>query len=163
PSSRIRVARDEAGRVVGFSTVLPVCRESLQILELNPGIAALLRTQQLHPGMATLAATAEATNCFNLCHVVQSKESTGHVRAALLRDFSGLFAIGGTYHCSTVLPSYKGLLEACGFERVPAARLPRHPAALAYGWFQPQADRAKSGRISHDALPVAKAWHPRLG
>ena len=123
PSSRIRVARDEAGHVVGFSTVLPVCRESLQILELNPGIAALLRTQQRHPGMATLAATAEATNCFNLCHVVQSKESTGHVRAALLRDFSGLFAIGGTYHCSTVLPSYKGLLEACGFERIPAAQI----------------------------------------
>jgi hypothetical protein len=57
-----------------------------------------------------------------LCHIVHAAETPGPVRAALLRDFSGLFAIGGTYLCSTFLPSYKALLEACGFRRIPAAQ-----------------------------------------
>ena len=43
-------------------------------------------------------------------------------RAALLRDVSGIFAAGGVYLCATPLPTYKNLLEACGFQRVPEAR-----------------------------------------
>ena len=123
PGSRIRVARDELGRFMGFSTVVPICQESLQVLQLNPGITALVRAHWSATELATLPATAESARCFSLCHVVHTREQAGPVRAALVRDFSGLFAMGGTYLCSTLLPSYKGLLEACGFERIPAAQI----------------------------------------
>jgi energy-coupling factor transporter ATP-binding protein EcfA2 len=121
--SRIRVARDGEGRLVGFSTVVPLRRESLRFLQLNPGVAALLRARWSETDLPLFLSTVEAERCFILCHVVHSSESAGSVRAALLRDFSGLFALGGTYLCSTVLPSYKALLEACGFERIAAAQI----------------------------------------
>jgi hypothetical protein len=122
PASRVRIAREEGGRVMGFSTVLPVSRESLPILELDEAAAPLVRAYCSARPPARLPAIAADATAHYLCHVIHATDTSGPVRAALLRNFSGLFAASGTYLCSTWLPSYKALLEACGFERVPAAR-----------------------------------------
>jgi hypothetical protein len=119
PGSRIRVARC-GERLMGFSVTIPVCRESAPILSLEPAMSALLDLCRSKP--AKLPATADVATSFYLCHVIQVEEKGATVRAALLRDLAGLLGLGGTYLCSTGVPFYKGLVETCGFRRVPAVQ-----------------------------------------
>ncbi len=124
PGSRVRVALNDHDQVLGFSTVIPICRASIPIMRIDPGTSALLDLCWTNRQLGAPPADAESARSFLLCQVVQGPTSAGAVRGALLRDFSGLFALGGTYFCSTVLPSYKSLLEACGFRRLPEAETP---------------------------------------
>jgi hypothetical protein len=119
--SRVRIARDD-DRLVGFNMVVPVCQESLPILELDPAMSRLLHARWCPLELARLPATADGATSFYLCHLIHVEETAATVRAALLRDLAGLLAAEGTYLCSTFVPFYKVLLETCGFRRVPAAQ-----------------------------------------
>jgi len=122
PATRLRVARGREGRVLGFSTVLPVCQETIPLLDAHPAYAPLVRASW-GPGQRAALPMAPATsNIFYLLHTVYEGEMAGVVRAALLRDLASLFAKGGIHLCATFVPAHKQMLETCGFERVPAAR-----------------------------------------
>ena len=122
PATRLRVARGREGRVLGFSTVLPVCQETIPLLDVHPAYAPLVRASW-GPGQRAALPVAPATsNIFYLLHTVYEGEMAGVVRAALLRDLASLFAKGGIHLCATFVPAHKQMLETCGFERVPAAR-----------------------------------------
>jgi hypothetical protein len=119
--TRVRVARSN-GRVLGFSFAIPVCQTSLPFLRQDRAFMRLIEAYSTGSRHLVLPATAQTTNIFYLSHAVHSTESPAAVRAALLRDLAGLFALGGVYFACTPLPSYKRLLEACGFELIPGAR-----------------------------------------
>jgi hypothetical protein len=108
--------------VLGFSTVLTVCQGSVDLLLRHPAYAPLVRAYWSGGDVALLPATPERSIIFYLLHLVHSDESPGAVRSALVRDMSGLLAVGGTYLCSTFLPVFKHLLKSCEFDEIPAAR-----------------------------------------
>jgi len=120
--ARHRIARDRAGVAKGFSTVVPVCRETIPLLDLHSGFAPLLHAYWKPKELAGLPLTAEKSSIFYVVYLVHAREGAGAARAALLRDVSSIFSVSGVYLCSTPLPTYKNLLEACGFQRVPGAR-----------------------------------------
>jgi hypothetical protein len=122
PGTRLRVARDRDGRTLGFSTVLPVCQETIPLLNLHPAYAQLVHAHWSPADLAALPASSDAATIFYLLHLVYAGEMPGATRAALMRDLSGVFASNGTYLSSTCVPANKRMLEACGFEQLPAAR-----------------------------------------
>jgi hypothetical protein len=63
----------------------------------------------------------EATHTFYLLHLAHLDAQLEAVRAALLRDWLGVFALGGTYLVTTPIELYQRMLEACGFQRLPGA------------------------------------------
>jgi hypothetical protein len=122
PGTRLRLARDRDGRVLGFSAAVPLCQESVPLLARHPAHAPLLGARWGPPESAALPATAAEATAFYFARVVEGREAPAAVRAVLLRDLSGLFARGGAYLCTTAAPAFKRLLEACGFAPVPDAR-----------------------------------------
>jgi len=122
PAARVRVARDRDGRVLGFSTVLPVCQETITVLDLHRAYAPLVHARWGRAELKGLPASPDRTNISYLLHLVHAETIPGAVRGALLRDLSSVFASSGIYLSSTFVPAYKEMLEACGFQRVPAAR-----------------------------------------
>jgi hypothetical protein len=122
PGTRLRVARDRDGRMLGFSTVLPVCQATIPLLDLHSAYAPLVHAYGSPDGLAALPASSDGATIFCLLHLVYDGEMPAATRAALLRDLSSVFASSGTYLSSTFVPANKRMLEACGFEHLPAAR-----------------------------------------
>jgi hypothetical protein len=122
PATRLRVARGREGKVIGFSTVLPVCQETIPLLDAHPAYAPLVHSLWGPAQRAALPLTPGTSNIFYLLHMLYAGEMAGVIRAALLRDLASMFAKGGIHLCATFVPAYKQMLEACGFDRVPAAR-----------------------------------------
>jgi DNA polymerase III delta prime subunit len=118
PETRVRVAKNGDGVPVGFSTVVPVCRESIPFLERHPRHARLLNAYFVPLRRKSLPATADRATAHYLLHVAATgttAQATA-VRSALLRELGAIFGLGGTYLSSTALPLLNQLLEACGFE-----------------------------------------------
>jgi hypothetical protein len=122
PGTRLRVARERDGRTLGFSTVLPVCQETISLLELHPAYAPLVHAYCSPASVAALPESPNDATIFYLLHLVYAGAIPGAIRSALLRDLSRVFATSGIYLSSTFVPAHKRMLEACGFECVPAAR-----------------------------------------
>jgi hypothetical protein len=122
PGTRLRVARDRDGRTHGFSTVLPVCQETILLLDQHPAYAPLVHAFWSPGDLAALPPSSDGATAFYLLHVVFAGEMPGAIRAALLRDLASIFATSGIYLSSTFVPANKQMLEACGFEHLPAAQ-----------------------------------------
>lgn len=120
--TRLRIARDRDGQPLGFNSLVPVCRESLAILEGHPGIVPAVHAYEGTADPMQLPATAEDATVFYLLHVAHTDVLPEAVQAALARDLVGMLAHGGTYLASTPLPAYQRLLELMGWQRLPAAR-----------------------------------------
>jgi hypothetical protein len=122
PATRLQVARGREGKVLGFSTVLRVCQESLSLLETHPAYDSLLPAYWSPAELAMFPIAPDNSTVFVLLHMLYAGEVAGATRAALLRDLSGLFARGGTHFCATFVPAYKQMLATCGYEQLPSAR-----------------------------------------
>ncbi len=126
--TRVRVVRDRDSRAIGFTTTLPVCQQSTPLLQAfgGPSIHALW------PPLAALPATADSTSIFHFAQLAYLDAFHEPARAALLRDVFGVLALGQVYTLVTPIPEYKQLLEALGFQHIPAAR------SFTYGTSNPQ-------------------------
>jgi AAA ATPase-like protein len=122
PGARIRVGRDRDGRALGFTTVLPVCQETIPLLDGHPALAPLIHAYWDQAALEALPASPDRSNIFYLLHLVQGGTIPGAVRGSLLRDLSGVFASSGIYLSSTYIPAHKRMLDVCGFQLMPAAR-----------------------------------------
>jgi hypothetical protein len=122
PGTRLRVARDQDGTILGFSTILPVCRETITLLDLHPAYAPLVHAYWTPAELAALPYSPDSTSASYLLHLVHGRDRPGGARAALLRELSCVFAKGGIHLCATFIPAYKQMLEMCGYERLPSAR-----------------------------------------
>jgi DNA-binding CsgD family transcriptional regulator/transcriptional regulator with XRE-family HTH domain len=122
PETRIRIARDRDGQPIGFNACLPVCRDSLSILQLHPDHAPAVRAYFGTPAAPQLASHARSSKVRYLLHAAHTHKLADSVRAALARDFTALFAAGGVFLTTSPISAYKQLFERFGWERLPAAR-----------------------------------------
>lgn len=118
PGTRLRVVREMDGPPMGFSTVVPVCMESIGFLERHPMHGRLLERFYTGGRREALPKTAEAATAQYLLHVVASSDASSVARRPLLRDLAGIFGYGGNYLCTTRDPLFNQLMEVCGFEAV---------------------------------------------
>lgn len=172
PGTRLRVARDRDGRILGFSTVLPVCQETIPLLDRHPAYAPLVHAFWSPGDLAALPPSSDRANAFYLLHVVFAGEMPGAIRAALLRDIASIFATSGIYLSSTFVPGNKQMLEACGFEHLPAARneawgaeypVDGYVLDLSCIGFEPWIEAVMSGRRPPRPLGCAALEHELQG
>jgi hypothetical protein len=172
PGSRLRVARDREGRILGFSTVLPVCQETIPLLDLHTAYAPLVHSYWSAADLAALPASSDAATVFYLLHLVYAGDMPGATRAALMRDLSSVFASSGVYLSSTFVPANKQMLDAVGFERLPAARseawgadypVDGYVLDLSRIGFEPWIDSLMSGRRPPRPLGCADLEHELQG
>jgi hypothetical protein len=125
PAARIRVARDADNRIVGFSTAVPICHDTLALVEGHPGLAKTVQAyvRRLEPG--ALPQTPAETDTYFFFNLANTESEPVATQQALIRDVFGLFARGGKYLVATPIPPFKTLFETLGFERLPEAQ----------GWF----------------------------
>lgn len=115
PDARLRIARDREGRAVGFSGIVPVCREALPLLTGDSALSGLARSRWTESERASWPPGAAQSTVFVLRFLAETGPRPDTVRAALLRDMVGILARGGTYYVATPIPEYKALVEALGF------------------------------------------------
>lgn len=117
--NRLRVARDGDNRIVGFSTSIALCRESLPIITAHPGLAVQVNAVVRRLGdLQTLPPDAASANTYLFCNLAHTELDPEATQQALIRDVFGLFARGERYLVVTPIPAYKGLFDALGFERI---------------------------------------------
>jgi DNA-binding CsgD family transcriptional regulator len=127
PGTRLQVARDRAGRVLGFTTVVPVCEESVRILELYPGLVPALSTYS-----TGLPPAADKATVFYLLHLAHADLMHDAVLAVLLRGLLSVVAHGGVYLTATPLPTLQDLFERLGWQHLSGARKAEAPAVETY-------------------------------
>jgi hypothetical protein len=116
--TRVRVARNDDGIPVGFSMVLPVCKESIGFLERHPVHADLVNAYLVPTRRGVLAVGGQDATAYYMLPVVAAREEKGAVRCALFRDLAGIFGLSGTYLCMSREPLVDRLLTECAFEMV---------------------------------------------
>jgi hypothetical protein len=123
PELRVRIARDETGRALGFSLSIPVCRDSMEVLDAHPGIASLAHAYLQTPDAPTeLPEDPADATLFYLLHSAHTDVLPQAVSALLLRELFAIVAGGLTYLASTPIPMYQNFFVRMGWEHVPAAR-----------------------------------------
>lgn len=118
--TRTRVARDRDNRIVGFSTAMPMCRESVSAARRHPGLRAIIDAYMQRLG-SRLPDQPEDSNTYFFYNLAHTQEDERVTQQALIRDVFGLFARGGVYLVATPLPTYKNLFRSLGFQRLPGA------------------------------------------
>ena len=118
--TRIRVARDADNRLVGFSTAVPVCSETLRLIDDTPGLKPTLHSFLAH-SRGQLPGRAAESNIHFFVNLAHDESDPVATQQALVRDVFGLFARGGTYLVATPIPAYKQLFQALGFRSLPEA------------------------------------------
>ena len=121
PGSRVRVARDSEGRMIGFNLVLPICRESWPLIAdhrvLGPAVTCQWPTEE----RAALPGTPAETDIYYLLQVAHAGVTPDVVFAAVWRDLFSVLARGGAYVTIAGIPPFMPLFEALGFERIPGS------------------------------------------
>jgi DNA-binding SARP family transcriptional activator len=116
--TRLSVARDSDGTILGFSSAMVVCQEAEPILALHPLSRAILPAWKAHLGVADLPQRVEDSNIYYFFHLAHRDARSDAVRAALIRAQFGTFALNGIYLVATPIPFYKQMFEALGFEPI---------------------------------------------
>ncbi|MGH2461167.1 MAG: hypothetical protein ACRDIY_20100 [Chloroflexota bacterium] len=113
-AARLMVARNWDGEVVGYSTVVPVCPDTLPMILGSPRAAAALRASTAWGEITDLPETADTFIVWDL--------APGHgapsVRSALIRDLIGLLARGKRYLVPTAFPEHRAFLSMLGFRPI---------------------------------------------
>lgn len=118
PAAHLVLARDRDARVVGFLLSIPICGQTLPLLDSDWYFGPLLRacwTPDERRQLPHRTVDATAHYLLYLAHTDDHPEAT---RAALLRESFSLFAQSGTYLCCTPIPAYKTLFQSLGFDLV---------------------------------------------
>ena len=125
PGTRLRLCRDRRDHLRGFSAIVPVCRQSVDLLRGLRVTAPILDAAWRRADLAALPASAEASRAWFVHHIAETPERAEEARAALVVDALGLLAREGTYFASAALPAYHGLLQGLGFSRAASAHNPQ--------------------------------------
>lgn len=130
PGTRLRIAVNrEKGTPLGFTAMLPVCAESLDLIRQSHIMAGLLQAAWNQAELEALPASPDASVMVLLHHMAWSSTMAEATIAALLQDAIGVLAGGGIYLASAAHPGLQALLEALGFRRIDASLNPTHDPA----------------------------------
>jgi DNA-binding CsgD family transcriptional regulator len=122
PAARVCVARVRDGQPLGFSTAVPVWRESLALLNRHPAFGQLVRAWWGSADLAALPATLATSDILFFVHMAHSTELVHAVRSGLLRAQLSHLAPPGRYlACSPFLADHAAFVTL-GFKRVGGAR-----------------------------------------
>ena len=122
PAVRVTLARDRDGRMTAYGFVLPICRQTMDLLPRSGALRRLVERTSSAAEIADLPADCEDATTFFFSTIAHSAELTREVTAALVQEVLQALLTGGMYLACTASAQYAGVLQAFGFTKV-AARL----------------------------------------
>ena len=102
---------------------------AIPLLERQPALARLVEAYLGPVGRENLPAATEANTVFAIVHLAGGAEWAVETGATLGRGGVGILARGGAYLCPQPLALPRALLEALGFDQLPAATMRHRNAA----------------------------------
>ena len=121
PGTRLRLARDSQGELLGFSAVVPVCSQSLAMLLGSGTTAPLVEARWPARERAGLPATAAESRLLLWRCLAFGDRDPEAAHAALWWDLLSLVAEADALYAATPVPAYAAALEALGFRQLPGA------------------------------------------
>jgi hypothetical protein len=115
--TRLRVARDQHGRVLGFGAFVPISASTLPMLQRHAGLAGVVRAFMT---AESVGVPGGALNAFCHAQVARAEAPQAATLSALLRDSLELLVQGGVHLACCSTPHQKLALESLGFEPFPA-------------------------------------------
>jgi DNA polymerase III delta prime subunit len=131
PHTRVRVAKNVDGASIGLSMVMPICHESIAILQRHPLHADFVNAYFALTRRKPLPSSPHYANTHYLFPVVAASEPKSAVRCALLRELAAVFGTSGRYLCASREPVMDRLLTECGFEMLTESQ---KNGSLVRGW-----------------------------
>jgi DNA polymerase III delta prime subunit len=131
PHTRVRLAKNVDGAPIGLSMVMPICRESIAILQRHPLHADFVKAYFALNRRYPFPTSPQDANTHYLFPVVAAIEPKSAVRCALLRELAAVFGTSGRYLCMSREPIMDRLLMECGFEMLIESQ---KNGALVRGW-----------------------------
>ena len=124
--TRLRVARDQRGSVLGFGAFVPVSASTLPMLQQHAGLVGTVRAFLAGASDGLGGGTAYVV-CHALCHAQAARAEAPQAAtlSALLRDSLELLVQGGVHLACCSSPHQKLALQSLGFE--PFATTPGMP------------------------------------
>ena len=122
PATRVTLARDRDGSPTAYGFVLPICRQTMDLLPGGGALRRLVERTSSAAEIANLPADCEDATTFFFSTIAHSGELTREVTAALVQDVLQALLAGGKYLACTASAQYAGVLNAFGFTKV-ASRL----------------------------------------
>lgn len=122
PAARVTMARERDGRLSAYAFVLPVTRQTIDLLPSGGALRRMIEATCSPAELANLSEEAEDATIFILSTIVHSAEVSGEANAALVRDVLPALLAGGKYLACTASALFADVLDAFGFTKV-ASRL----------------------------------------
>ncbi len=120
--TRARVVRGPDGAIFGFTSMVPICRQTMPLFMAGGIVDQYIRVTVDPRGVEALPDAPEDTNISTITGFAYRPAHAQAVQALLLRDLLGVFASGGHYFAPVTIPALIPLIEALGFAEVEEAR-----------------------------------------
>lgn len=121
PAARVTMVRERDAEPIGYAFVLPISRETLDLLPSGGALRRLLEATCSATEIADLPDDFEDATVFFFSTIVHSAELSREANAALVRDVLPALLAGGKYLACTASGQYAAALDAFGFARVASA------------------------------------------
>ncbi len=121
PGTRLRLARDGQGDLLGFSAVVPICRESLDMLLRSGTTAPLVAARWPEGERAALPVSPAESRLLHWRCLVYGDREPEATHAALWWDLLSLVSEADAVYAATPVPEYAVDLEALGFRHLAGA------------------------------------------
>jgi hypothetical protein len=118
PAARVTMVRERDARLTGYAFVLPISRQTLDLLPSGGALRRLVEATCSATEIADLPDDFEDATLFIFSTIVHSADHTPEASAALVRDVLPALLAGGKYLACTASERYAAVLDAFGFARV---------------------------------------------
>ena len=118
PAVRLTMSRERDGRVTAYAFVLPLCRETMDLLPRGGALRRLVERTSSADETAELPEDCEDATVFIFSTIVHIAEHSREANAALVRDVLPALLGGGKYVACTASEQYAAVLDAFGFTKV---------------------------------------------
>ena len=118
PTSPVTMARERDGRVTGYAFVLPICRQTMDLLPAGGALRRLVERTSSAAEIASLPDDCEDASIYIFSTIAHSAELSREATAALVQDVLHALLAGGKYLACTASTQYAEVLHAFGFSRV---------------------------------------------
>ena len=118
PAVRLTMSRERDDRVTAYAFVLPLCRETMDLLPRGGALRRLIERTSSAQETADLPDDCEDATMFIFSTIVHLAEHSREANAALVRDVLPALLGGGKYLACTASEQYAAVLDAFGFTKV---------------------------------------------
>ena len=118
PAVRLTMSRERDDRVTAYAFVLPLCRETMDLLPRGGALRRLVERTSSAQEIADLPDDCEDATVFIFSTIVHVAQHSREANAALVRDVLPALLGGGKYLACTASEQYAAVLDAFGFTKV---------------------------------------------